>query len=96
MLAAGLAGIQEGLEPAPPLEDKASKGSTFSVDRCGIAGPLPINLGEAVDKFESSTLMKETLGEHIHSYLVETKRAEWMEYLRHVSQWELERYLAVL
>ena len=66
------------------------------IDRCGIAGPLPMNLGEAVDRFESSQLMKRTLGEHIHSYLVEAKRSEWVQYLRHVSQWELERYLAVL
>ena len=55
-----------------------------------------MNLGEAVDRFESSQLMKQTLGEHIHSYLVEAKRSEWVQYLRHVSQWELERYLAVL
>ena len=40
--------------------------------------------------------MKSTLGEHIHSYLVDTKRAEWIEYLRHVDSWELDRYLAVL
>ena len=57
---------------------------------------LPSNLGEAVDLFESSELMKRTLGEHIHSYLVKTKRAEWLDYLSHVSQWELDRYLAVL
>ena len=41
-------------------------------------------------------LMKRTLGEHIHSYLVEEKRREWSEYLRQVSPWELDRYLAVL
>ena len=40
--------------------------------------------------------MREVLGDHIHSYLVETKRAEWVEYLTHVSPWELDRYLAVL
>ena len=96
MLAAGLAGIEEGLQPAQPLEGSSQEGSLFAVDRCGTAGPLPMNLGEAVNKFESSELMKKTLGEHIHSYLVKTKRAEWMEYQRHVSQWELDRYLAVL
>ena len=49
-----------------------------------------------IRRIASSELMKQTLGEHIHSYLVETKRAEWMDYLRHVSAWELERYLGVL
>jgi glutamine synthetase len=96
MLAAGLAGIEEGLVPPAPLEDKASSTPGYAVDSCGVAGPLPINLGEAVDHFEKSELMRKTLGDHIHSYLVETKRDEWMSYLRHVSQWELDRYLAVL
>ena len=57
---------------------------------------LPANLGEAVNRFESSELMRKVLGDHIHSYLVETKRAEWVAYLTHVSPWELDRYLAVL
>ena len=96
MLAAGLAGIEEGLTPPAPLEDKASSTPGYAVDSCGVAGPLPVNLGEAVDRFEKSELMRQTLGDHIHSYLVEAKRDEWMSYLRHVSQWELDRYLAVL
>jgi len=96
MLAAGLAGIEEGLTPEDPIEDRnlfegAAKGASDS----GLA-MLPTNLGEAVELFAASDLMREVLGEHIHSYLVETKRAEWMEYLQHVSPWELERYLAVL
>lgn len=40
--------------------------------------------------------MKEVLGDHIHSFLVDAKRKEWNEYLRQVSNWELERYLGVL
>ena len=90
MLAAGLAGIEEGLDPDDPIE-----GALGADEQAGLA-KLPANLGEAVELFAASDLMRETLGEHIHSYLVETKRAEWIDYLRHVSQWELERYLAVL
>lgn len=96
MLAAGLAGIEEGLDPADPIEDTNLFTHTSQVAETAGMAMLPANLGEAVDLFESSELMKRTLGEHIHSYLVETKRAEWMDYLRHVSPWELERYLAVL
>ena len=40
--------------------------------------------------------MRETLGEHIHDYLVRTKRAEWEAYQAVVTPWELERDLAVL
>ncbi len=40
--------------------------------------------------------MKEVLGEHIHSFLVDAKREEWNEYQKQVSGWELDRYLGVL
>ena len=92
MLAAGLAGIEEGLAPADPIEDE----NLFISDSDDNLGLLPINLGEAVERFAASDLMRETLGDHIHSYLVEAKRKEWISYLRYVSEWELERYLAVL
>ena len=95
MLAAGLAGIEEGLELEDPIENK----NLFSMKHAGEGArfaELPTDLGEAVARFEKSELMKETLGEHIHSYLVATKRNEWIDYLRHVSQWELDRYFSVL
>ena len=92
MLAAGLAGIEEELEPPDPIEDENLYDARFRFGR----SMLPTNLGEAVERFESSELMRKTLGGHIHSYLVESKRAEWLEYLRHVSSWELDRFLAVL
>ena len=40
--------------------------------------------------------MKEVLGDHIHSFLVDYKRKEWDDYQHQVTQWELDRYLAVL
>ena len=92
MLAAGLAGIEEELEPSDPIEDENLYDARFRFGR----EMLPTNLGEAVNRFEKSELMRKTLGEHIHSYLVEAKRAEWLEYLRHVSTWETDRFLAVL
>ena len=57
---------------------------------------LPLNLGEAIELFEGSELMREVLGDHIHRFLVDAKRAEWSEYLGTVSAWETERYLHVL
>lgn len=96
MLAAGLRGIEEQLEPPAPLE----AGVDLPLDKRALAkqgiGTLPASLGEAIDLFEASDFMRETLGEHIHKYLVEHKRAEWEEYQSRISQWELDRYLAVL
>ncbi|HAM14610.1 MAG TPA: glutamine synthetase [Eggerthellaceae bacterium] len=98
MLAAGLAGIQEGLDPGAPADNGASHRADAAQggDAAYSRAMLPANLGEAVELFESSELMRDTLGDHIHSYLVASKRAEWEAYQRDVSPWELDRYLAVL
>lgn len=85
MLAAGLAGIEEGLSLMPPADAGAQD-----------ARSLPRNLGEAIELFEASDLMRRTLGDHIHRYLVDAKREEWGSYQSSVSQWERDRYLAVL
>lgn len=96
MLAAGMKGIEDELELQPPTEDA----DLFDLSRRALREKgfrtLPETLGEAVDVFEGSELMRETLGDHIHGYLVRTKRAEWSEYQRIVTQWELDRCLAVL
>jgi glutamine synthetase len=97
MLAAGLRGIEEGLELQPPTHPDGLVCCTREVGDCLCdVGSLPHNLGEAVELFAESELMKETLGEHIHSYLVRAKRAEWREYQQQVTEWELKKNLAVL
>ena len=96
MLAAGLAGIEEGLELMPPADEAAPIGCTRYEHRARGIETLPESLGEAVERFAESRLMRETLGEHIHDYLVRTKREEWEAYQGIVTAWELERNLAVL
>ena len=96
MLASGIAGIREGLEPPDPVNycnlfDPAQFDSSRSEhDR------LPCTLADAIERFEGSQLMRETLGEHIHSYLVREKKIEWAEYNKTVSDWELKRYLPLM
>jgi glutamine synthetase len=95
LLGAGLKGIEENLTLPPEFTANAFALSKEELEASNI-GILPSNLGQAVDLFEQSELMREILGEHIHSYFVRNKRAEWDEYCANVSQWELDRYLAVL
>ena len=64
-------------------------------DERGIVA-LPGTLGEAVEELASSELMKRALGNHIHERYVEIKRSEWDDYRVQLTQWELDRYLAVL
>lgn len=96
LLAAGLKGIEDELPLQPPFEDPSRFTYTrHELNNIGIK-TLPSNLGEAVDAFEHSELMKNVLGDHIHSFLVDYKRKEWDDYQHQVTQWELDRYLAVL
>ena len=96
MLASGLAGIREGLQPPEPIgycnlfDISPFDDGSADYDR------LPSTLAEAIERFEGSQLMRETLGDHIHSYLVRAKKAEWAEYNRTVSAWELDRYLPMM
>lgn len=96
MLAAGLKGIEDELELESPIETQDLFACSRQELRLQGVETLPESLGEAVELFAGSELMRETLGEHIHGYLVEAKRIEWNDYQGFVSQWEHDRYLAVL
>ena len=58
--------------------------------------PLPSNMEEAITVMEKSELVQNTLGEHVFEYFLRNKRAEWQDYRRQVSAYELDRYLPVL
>ena len=45
---------------------------------------------------ENSELVAETLGEHVFDFFLRNKRAEWNDYRRQVSQFELDRLISVL
>jgi glutamine synthetase len=80
MLAAGLKGIEEGYVLEPSADPV----------------PLPANLHEAIVAMEESELIRQTLGEHVFEFVLRNKRAEWQDYRRQVSAYELDRYLPVL
>ena len=95
MLAAGLRGIDDGLEPPAPAEDDVYELSAAQRSERGIAA-LPRSLGEAIDEFAASGLMREVLGEHVWSTVLENKRLEWEAFRSQVTDYELRRYLPVL
>ena len=94
MLRAGLDGIEQAVDPGPPINKNIYKMSHRERRHLRI-DDLPSSLSEALDEFEKDVLVKETLGEHIFNHFLEAKREEWAEYLRHVSPWEMDRYLGV-
>lgn len=91
LIAAGLDGIDRALDPGPACEDDLFELSLAAIRARGIA-LLPQSLVEAVDALQASTVMRAALGDTLHREFVRLKHAEHIEYARHVSAWELERY----
>jgi glutamine synthetase len=92
MIAAGLDGVERGLQLGDPVEE-----SLFEMDAATIAAKgireLPGTLGEAIDELEKDAVIRDALGDHVFDHFVAAKRAEWDEYRTQVSDWEVERYL---
>jgi glutamine synthetase len=95
MLAAGLKGIEEKLEPPPPVEKNVYTLSQQEREKYGIK-QLPESLGHALSLMEESELLKETLGEHIFNNFLHVKHQEWEEYRTRVTKWEIDKYLPIL
>ena len=93
MLRAGLDGVEKQLDPGPPVNKNIAKMSHRERRHLRI-DELPGNLSEALDELAKSQLMRETLGDHIFNHFLAAKRSEWDSYIRHVSPWEIERYLS--
>ena len=95
MIAAGLKGIEENYALPDPIEEDIYEMDEDARRRAGIVS-LPGNLFEAIQEVEASELVRETLGDHIFNKFLENKKIEWDRYRTHVSQYEIEKYLAVL
>jgi glutamine synthetase len=92
MLAAGLEGIRENLDPGEPNRDNLYRLSDADLAERGI-GWLPRSLGEAIDALDADPLARSVFGDVMFTSFVAEKRAEWDDYTAHVSAWETERYL---
>ena len=92
VIAAGLDGINRKLDPGPAQNLNLYELSPAELITKGIK-VLPQNLGEAVDALAADPLFAETLGSEIIGEFIKLKRMEWVEYSRHVSDWEVGRYL---
>jgi glutamine synthetase len=84
-IVAGLAGIDGGLTAPPRTETPYDAG----------AETLPANLGEAIDAFASSAMLRAGFGDEVVDYLVRLKRAEWERYLAALSDWEQAEYFGL-
>ena len=92
-LLAGLDGIEKGYMPPKSTVKNIFDMTPEEREADGITS-LPGSLEEAVDAFEASDFIKESLGEHVYTKFIEAKRKEWEGYRTAISQWEIDNYLA--
>jgi glutamine synthetase len=95
MLAAGMKGIDQGLDLPREAEDDVWSLTERERQSLGIE-PLPKSLNEAIVIAERSELLAETLGEHVFDFFLRNKRAEWDAYRGQVSAFERDQMLPVL
>ena len=92
MLAAGLEGIEQGIDPGQPHRENMYQYSDKEIAEQGIEC-LPTTLSEATDAIAEDSLAYDVLGPGMHKAFVDFKRAEWNSYHNTVSDWEMQRYL---
>jgi glutamine synthetase len=91
IIAAGLDGVAKKLNPGEPQNINHYGLSLDEIKARGI-DTLPQSLSEALDELEEDSLFVEQFGENFMKEFIDIKRMEWVEYQRHVSDWELNRY----
>jgi len=92
ILAAGMDGVKRKLDPGKPNNTNLYDYSPEEIAKQGI-GLLPQNLDQAIDALEKDKVVKDALGPELAQEFITLKRMEWIEYSRHVSNWEVNRYL---
>jgi glutamine synthetase len=92
VIAAGLDGVKRELDAGPGTKDNLYEYSPAQLKQHGI-GILPQNLNEAIRAFEEDTVIRDALGNSLSEEFILLKDMEWVEYMRHVSDWEIKRYV---
>ncbi|MDX6206648.1 MAG: glutamine synthetase [Frankiales bacterium] len=93
MLAAGLEGIAESLDPGDPVSSATYDWTERTAGDPAQAVPLPRNLLEGIEAFEADPLVHEVFAPQFVKEYAEMRRAEWDEYHAQVTDWERRRYL---
>jgi glutamine synthetase len=88
-IGSGLWGIEKKLKlTAPPIV-----GSGYADE---VAARLPRNLAEATERFDQSALARELFGDAFVDHFVTSRRWEWRQFSKAVTDWERRRYFEII
>jgi glutamine synthetase len=82
-IAAGLHGIEHGIDPGPRFNGNAYAAPDLP--------RVPAGLVEATEAFAGSKVAADAFGASVHDHLLNTARQEWAHFNRAVTDWERRR-----
>lgn len=91
-LAAGIQGIEENMELVPELKTSIRNLSEEEKQKQGIQS-LPETLNEALNEMEQDRWIEQIVGTSLLERYKKSKKKEWKNYGKQISQWELSQYL---
>ncbi|MAF33779.1 MAG: hypothetical protein CL941_07505 [Desulfobacter sp.] len=94
-IAAGLDGIKREIDPGEPVIGESVWDMPYEERRERGMTPLPQDLEWACDALEKDEVGKSGLGAIADDY-IRLKRAEWGQFMMHVTGWEVERYITLV
>ena len=98
-LAAGLDGIDRGLDPGEPNRDNLYVLPAAGSRRAAASGRMPPTLLHAMDELVADDVLRDALGKtpdgDYVDYYAQVKREEFHAWHSVVSDWEVERYLTL-
>ncbi len=89
-LGSGLWGIENKIEPDPPVKGNAYE-QKFSLER-----KFPGTLQEAALRLKESTAARELFGDVFVDHYAATRMWESDEFKKHITDWELQRYFEII
>ena len=95
VLAAGLDGIRNQIDPGPPFQGDVGQMTPAAIAAAGI-GFLPRSLPEALAALEADPIIAAAVGPTALEHLLLVKRNELAQYETEVHPWERDTYLEVV
>lgn len=91
-IAAMLDGVEQLMQPPAPIDEDIYEWPQAHFAERGVS-TLPQTLGQALDALETDGTLSAAIGDDFVAEFLDTKRTEWIDFCRSVSDWEYQRNL---